>query len=351
MKPPGQPETLHGMAFMPDILARIAPKLNARVIMEPEFGVVGLIKFQNGRKSYFWHNKFNLNSVSSARIAQDKGYTIFFLAQYGYSVPRTQTFFSEKFRTNIASDRDIAAAYAFAETIGWPVIVKPCRRSQGVAVALADNERTFLSSVKRIFRLDRTLIVQEHCPGRDYRLVVLDGQVISAYERIPLHVTGDGHSSVDQLLSRLQDSFRSQGRDSVIDFRDPRIVDTLRRCHLTLKSAIPAGDKVTLLPVANLSCGGTTVDITDHLHPSVAQLAVDIAEDMDLRFAGIDLLTMDATMPLTQYAIIEVNSAPGLDHYGSYGQMHQAQVDALYIKVLRAIEDGPRRCEHDKSKV
>ena len=50
------------------ILKRIAPALGAEVLFEPEFRIVGRIRFRNGRQSFFWHNKFNLNSVSAARI-------------------------------------------------------------------------------------------------------------------------------------------------------------------------------------------------------------------------------------------------------------------------------------------
>ncbi|MCC6155590.1 MAG: cyanophycin synthetase [Candidatus Hydrogenedentes bacterium] len=340
MKENTHPELRHGAAFMPEILARIAPVLGARVVLEPEFGVVGQIEFKNGRKSYFWHNKFNLNSVSSAKIAQDKAYTSFFLEQFGYSVPQTQTFFSDRFLKHIDSNRNVAAACAFAERIGWPVIVKPCRRSQGAAVNLVYDKDSFWSSAERVFQIDRTLLVQAYCPGRDYRIVTLDGDAISAYERVPLRVTGDGHSTISSLLSQLQDNFRSQGRDTVINVEDPRIGDTLRRNRLTVNSVIAAKETVSLLPVANLSCGGTTIDITECLHPSVAALAGKIADDMDLRFAGIDIVTGDATQPLGQYTVLEVNSAPGLDHYGGSGEAHQELVDSLYLKVLRAIEKG-----------
>lgn len=339
----------HGAAFMPQILARLAPRLGAEVVLEPEFRVVGLIKFPNGRKSYFWHNKFNLNSVSAAKIAQDKGYTIFFLGRQGYRVPRSQTFFSESFLKHIETDRDVAAAFDCAKEIGLPVIVKPCRRSQGAAVALAHNRKTFYDSAKRIFEIDRTLIVQEYCSGRDYRFVVLDGEVISAYERVPLHVVGDGHSTIDQLLAGLQMLFISQGRDTEINGNDPRMLDTLHRQNLKMPSVIAAGEKVTLLPVANLSCGGTTIDITERLHPDFARLAGRIADDMDLRFAGIDLLAADATRSLDDYTILEVNSAPGLDHYAAYGEEQQEKIDALYLKVLRAIEKGPGRRKHRRS--
>ncbi|MDP2310975.1 MAG: cyanophycin synthetase [Pseudomonadota bacterium] len=326
---------------MPAILERIGPLLGAEVIFEPEFGIVGLVRFPNGRQSYFWHNKFNLNSVSSARIAQDKGYTTHFLSVQGFRVPRSRTFFREAFRLALDSDRGTEAAMAYAHSLGWPVYVKPCRRSQGDGVSMAMDPAELVEATARVLGRDRMMIVQEACPGRDYRIVTLDGEVINAYERVPLEVVGDGRSSVAALLETLQTTFDASGRDTRIPVEDERIHTRLRRQGLTVRSVLPEGARLRLLDIANLSCGGTTIDITERLHPSVAALAARVAVALDLRFAGIDLLMPDATAPLEDYVVLEVNSAPGLDHYGTAGPDHQAFVDALYLKVLRAVERGP----------
>jgi D-alanine-D-alanine ligase-like ATP-grasp enzyme len=330
------------VAFMAPILERLAPAMGAELLIEPEFGYVGLIKFPNGNRSYFWDNKFNLNSVSAARIAQDKGYAHYFLAHMGYKVPRSLTFFRESFKQRVKSARGIVAARRFAHAIGWPVYLKPLRRSQGDGVTLVTDEREFDSAVRGLFADERALQVQEAVAGGDYRIVVLDGALLSAYERIPLTVVGDGKSSIDQLLKRLQRSFDAQGRDTRIPMRDPRIGDALRRARRRRTSVLPAGTALRLLDVANLSLGGTTRDITERLHPSFARLAARVAADLDLRFAGVDVIAPDATRPLGAYAVLEVNSAPGLDHYATFGPAQDRHVDALYLEVLRAIERGPR---------
>ncbi len=327
---------------MPAILARLAPLFGAEVTLEPEFRIVGCIRFPNGRQSYFWHNKFNLNSVSAARIAADKGYTVFFLESFGFRVPRTRTFFREDFRRHLGSKCGLSAAYRYARELGWPVYLKPCRRSQGEGIALATKRSEFYDAARSIFRRDRTLLVQERCCGRDYRLVVLDGDVISAYERVPLTVIGDGGSTIAELLNEKQRDFDAEGRDTTIPVSDPRLGAMLRRQRLRLASVLPRGHAVRLLEVANLSCGGTSIDITEQLHSDINNLAGKIAAALDLRFAGVDLLTADATQPLGDYVVLEVNSAPGLDHYGGSGPEHEGRIDALYKRVLEAISKGPR---------
>jgi D-alanine-D-alanine ligase-like ATP-grasp enzyme len=327
--------------FMPAVLARIAPRLGAEVWLEPEFREVGRIRFPNGRQTFFWHNKFNLNSVSSAKIVQDKGYAGFFLQQLGFRVPRTQSFFNHEMSRRLASPRDLEAGFRFALELGLPVFVKPCRRSQGSGIRLVGSRDAYEHAARAIFARDSMLLVQEPCPGRDYRVVVLDREVISAYERVPLHVIGDGAASVRALLLEMQAQFDRSGRDTELALDDPRIAASLARQNLGFDSVLPEGARVTLLEVANLSCGGSTIDVTASIHPTVAALAVRITAELDLRLAGVDIMLADATQSLDDYFVLEVNSAPGLDHYASSGPEHEAAIDALYEKILMAIARGP----------
>lgn len=326
--------------FMNSILARLAPQLGANLLIEPEFGFVGLIVFPNGRQSFFWDNKFNLNPLSSVKIARDKAYASFFLRSLGYSVPKEKTFFRARFRQHLEKSRGLEEAYRYAQELGWPVFLKPCRLSQGQFIAKVYSREEFYRFAPTIFKHDRVMIVQQACMGSDYRVIVLDQEVLCAYRRKPLSVVGDGFSTVEELLAALQERFIREGRDTVVPMADERIQALLRRSGYDYKSTIPKGHLLQLLDVANLSLGGTLEDVTDQLHPDYANLCIRVARQMDLRFCGVDILTNDATAPLADYAIIEINSAPGLDNYLFTGEQQQDYVDSLYLKVLRAIMNG-----------
>lgn len=323
---------------MPAILRRIVPKLGARLVLEPEHGFVGAVYFPNGRKSLFWDNKFDLNPVSSVKIAQDKGYTNFFLAEGGFNVPRERSVFARSFHRHIAHPRGLSSAAQFAKEVGYPVYVKAVRRSQGELVFRADTRLELLAHLREIFRFDRMAIVQETCVGQDYRLVVLDDEVISAYQRVPLHVIGGGRRTVRQLLEAKEKEFLKTGRDTVIPWRDSRLKSSMAKQGLRWRSIIPAGRRVVLLEVANLSLGGDTIDVTERLDESVTRLATAVARHMCLRFCGVDVVMADATAPLKDYRILEVNSAPGLDHYAYSGRRQRTLIDGLYLKVLKAVE-------------
>lgn len=334
--------------FMPEILARIAPRIGAEVLLEPGYGFVGLIRFPNGRKSYFWDNKFNLNPISSVKICQDKAYTTFFLRALGHRVPDERVFAREDFQRHLSHSQGLAEACDYAETLSWPVFLKPCRMSQGALVMKAFGPDELRSLAQLVFEHSRLMIVQRTYPGNDYRIVVLDGQVISAYQRVPLAVTGDGASSIAQLLRSKQAHFEEIGRDTVIPSDDPRIVAAIGRLDFAWDTIPAAGEWVPLLEVANLSLGGTTVELTHRIHHTFADLAARVAHDLDLRLCGVDLLAPDLAAPLGEHVILEVNSAPGLDNYAFSGTRQQEHVDALYLRVLEAIAcgaDAPRTAD------
>lgn len=322
------------------VLQKIAPRIGAVVIMEPEWDIVGQIIFKNGRKRYFRYSSLDINTLGASEIAKDKDYANFFMKRMDYSTIIGKTFFSKDWAKAIGSRRNIDAAYQYAQkTIRFPVIVKPNSGSQGVGVALVYNKREFYKAMRFVFKRDRIALVQQPVTGKDYRIVILDNKVISAYERIPLNVVGDGASTIQQLLKNKQHLFISSSRDTKIKINDSRIANKLKRQNLNFKS-IPAKEKrIYLLDNANLSTGGDSVDVTKNIHPEFKQIAIKLTKDMGLRFCGVDLMIDgDIIQKPNKYWILEINSAPGLDHYAKTGREQKKIVENLYLKVLKSME-------------
>ena len=323
------------------MLQEIATRIGATVLMEPEWEIVGQITFKSGRHSYFRYNTLDLNPMGGSEIARDKDYSNFFMKAMGYSiVPGSKTFFSDQWGQEIGSPRrDIDAAYRHARKIGFPVIVKPNSGSQGVGVSLVHNKLEFYKAVRSIFKRDRIVLVQQPVRGTDYRLVVLDKKVISAYERIPLNVIGDGKSTIGQLLKIKKKQFVASSRDTQIKTDDPRIAIKLLHQGLSFRSVPAKGQKVYLLDNANLSTGGNSVDVTEKVHPAFKKLAVKLTRDMGLRLCGVDLMIDgDISQKPGAFWVLEINSAPGLDHYAKIGKAQEQIVEDLYLEVLKHME-------------
>lgn len=325
------------------LLKKIAPKINAKVLLDPEWGYAGQIIFQSNKKSYFRGGSLDLNPVGAASIANDKGYANFFMKQLGYrTVPHSKVFYSTEWGRAIGkTDQGVKAAVLHAKAIGFPVIVKPNDGSQGRGVAKVSSERELRSALKNIFSYHNVAIVEQLVRGRDYRVVVLDDQVIAAYERIPLSVVGDGKRTIAQLLTLKQKQHALAGRGKTFTLTDRRIVEKLVKRRLSLQSVLPTGESLALLASANLSTGGESVDVTGTVAPKFAQLAVALTKDMGLRLCGVDLMIDGNISVYTKKNwILEINAAPGLEHYAKSGPAQAQLVEDLYTKILKKLEEG-----------
>lgn len=330
---------LQRVPLLAELFAEIAPRIGATLLVEPNWGIAGQIAFPSGRKRYFRFSSIDLNSLGSSEVAKDKDYANFFMRSMGYETIPGDTFYSPAWGEAIGVQKGFDEAYLYARELGFPVMVKPNSGSQGRNVAVAGNKRELRSALKAAFTGDRVALVQKVISGRDYRIVVLDDDVISAYERIPLNVVGDGGLSINELMETKQRQFVATGRDTVLKMDDPRIDKKIGRYGMSRTSVPQKGETVYLLDNANLSSGGDAVDVTSGIHPSVAALAVKLTKDMGLRLCGVDLLIPGPlNTPLASYSIIEINAAPGLDHYAQVGSDQKSIVEAMYLRVLQSMD-------------
>ena len=115
----------------------------------------------------------------------------------------------------------------------------------------------------------------------------------------------------------------------------------LREYGFSWKTVLPKGEKIFLLDNANLSTGGDSVDVTKTIHPGFKKIAVNLTRDMGLRISGVDIMVTKGDITLNPkdctYYIIEINAAPGLDHYVTTGQAQKKIVEEMYLKVLKAL--------------
>ena len=76
----------------------------------------------------------------------------------------------------------------------------------------------------------------------------------------------------------------------------------------------PEGEVVFLRKTANLSTGGTAIDVTDVIHPDNKLMAERAIRAVGLDIGGVDFLTTDITQSYrdTGGAICEINAGPGM---------------------------------------
>ncbi len=324
--------------LLADLFKKIGKKLGLKVVVEEEWGVVGQIIYPNGKHRYFRGTTLDINTMGASALAVDKDYSKIFMKKMGYSVIPWKKFYSNSWAERIKSDQTIEKAWLYAKGVGLPVFLKPNSKSQGAGVTKVWNKAEFFKVFKLISRMDNVVLVEQAIIGKDYRVVVLDNEIISAYERVALTVIGDGLTSVAKLLEKRQEEFMRAGRDKTFLAKDVRLQMSLKRERLSFDSVLEKGQSLQLLSNANLSTGGTSVDVTEQVHPFYKKLAVSVTKDMGLRLCGVDLMIVgDIATPSKEHYIIEINSAPGLDHYAAMGRKQQQIVEQLYTKVMIAM--------------
>jgi cyanophycin synthetase len=245
-------------------------------------------------------------SAIAESIAQDKELTRTLLRSIGIPTPEGRS---------VESAED---AWEAAEDIGLPVVVKPQygNHGRGVATNLQTREQV-VAAYEAARQEGRSIVVERHAPGDDYRMLVVGGKLVAAARREPAHVIGDGQSTVQKLIDKVnEDPRRSDGHSTSLSLIkiDAVALGVLMDQGMTPDTIPPVGKKVLIRRNANLSTGGTAADVTDHVHPDVARHAIEAARIIGLDIAGVDMVVQDISQPLQgqRGVIVEVNAGPGL---------------------------------------
>ena len=255
-------------------------------------------------------------SAIAEDIVQDKNLTCRLLREVGLPVPLGRPVDSAE------------EAWAAALEIGLPVVVKPLDGNQGRGVALNLTTREQVNAAfDAASEESNSIIVERFAQGEDYRVLIIGKQFVAASRRKPAHVIGDGIHSVNQLIAEANlDPRRAAGHAAALSkIRiDAVALGVLSEQGLSPESLPEKGRTVLIRRNANLSTGGTAVDCTDEVHPSIRAAAIEAAQTVGLDICGIDIVAIDISQPLCEHngVIIEINARPGLRMhlYPSEGQ-------------------------------
>ncbi|NUY82647.1 cyanophycin synthetase [Flavobacterium sp. MAH-1] len=224
------------------------------------------------------------------------------------------------------------------DKIGFPVVIKPLDGNHGKGASI--NVKTWedaVSGLEFAKKYSRRVIVEKYITGFDFRVLVIDNKLVAAAKRVPAHVVGNGADSIQTLIDETnKDPRRGYGHENVLTeiSVDRDTEDLLEKLGYTLETVPKNGEIVYLKSTANLSTGGTSVDVTDMMHPENIFLAERISRIIGLDVCGIDIMAENLTQPLKENGgcILEVNAAPGF-------RMHLAPSEGLPRNVAAPVID------------
>ncbi|WP_035226629.1 cyanophycin synthetase [Paracidovorax oryzae] len=251
-----------------------------------------------------WTAESEFTSAIAEGIASDKDLTKSLLSSCGVPVPEGRIVDSPE------------EAWEAAQDIGLPVVVKPSDGNHGRGVTLDLRRREDVEAAYHVaYPEGSDVIVERFIPGDEHRLLVVDGKVVAAARGEVVSITGNGRSTVSELIDSQINSDPRRGYEEeypldLIDVAtDPKVQLELQRQELTADSVPAAGQ-----PIVVQRNGNVAVDCTDDVHPEVAYIAQLAARVVGLDIAGIDLVAQDISRPLQEQggAIVEVNAGPSL---------------------------------------
>jgi cyanophycin synthetase len=279
------------------------------------------------RQRRIWTAESDLTGAIGESISRDKNLTKSLLQSCGVPVPEGEIVESAE------------EAWEAAEDIGLPIVVKPTdgNHGRGVSTNLTTREEVEAAYAVAIEE-GSEVIVERFIPGHEHRLLVVGKRVVAAARGEIAGVVGDGKSTILELIESQINSDPRRGEAEeyplslIIVDREPVVKLELKRQGFTPESVPPAGKEVLIQRNGNVS-----IDITDHVHPEVAEAAALAARIVGLDIAGIDLVAQDISRPLEEQggAIVEVNAGPGLLMHlkpaeGEPRPVGQAIVDHLF---------------------
>jgi cyanophycin synthetase len=319
----------HRVSLGPSTRA-IVEAARARGIPFRRLNTDSLVQFGQGfRRRRVIAAETDRTGAVAQEIAQDKDLTRRMLQEIGVPAPEGRC---------VSSADDAAEA---ARGIGFPVVVKPrdAGQGRGVAANLANLEEV-VAAYSAARREGTDVVVEKYVPGSDYRLLIVGERLVAAARRDPAQVIGDGEHTVRQLIDEANtDPRRGEHHATVLSriHLDEVAATVLAQQGLTADCVPAAGQKVLIRRNANLSTGGTAVDVTGDVHPEVTARAIEAARVVGLDIAGVDVVACDISRPLEEQggAVLEVNAAPGLRMHlspssGSPRPVAEAIVELLY---------------------
>lgn len=224
------------------------------------------------------------------------------------------------------------------KSIGYPIVIKPLDGNHGKGASInVTNWEDAKEGLAYAKKYSRRVIVERFITGYDFRVLVIDNKVIAAAQRVPANVVGNGVDTIEKLIEETnKDPRRGYGHENVlteIDV-DRDTEELLEKMGYTLQT-VPAKDEIVYLKsTANLSTGGTSIDVTDLMHPENIFMAERISRVIGLDVCGIDIMAPNLTEPLKENGgvILEVNAAPGF-------RMHLAPAEGLPRNVAAPVID------------
>jgi hypothetical protein len=258
---------------------------------------------------------FPQNSATASTLATDKYFANVILERAGVATLGGQYFFlHDRYRAARGDGHERPDALDYFRDLGGAAFVKPLTGSRGDLTQAVHDETALARTLDEVSRYYDAVLLQRIFSGDEYRIFLLDDEVVYAARKREPVVTGDGVRTLAELLADHDAALRARGVSSVAMAAGPGGM------------VVPKGERLAIPGRMNLSAGGA-MELAAPPDAGIA-LARLAARALGLRVAGVDLFTgVDGDAEAMR--VIEVNANPSIRF------LEQSGRDDLILTIWR----------------
>lgn len=248
-------------------------------------------------------NITHFDSALSHAIMENKIVTKALLRGAGIRVPSGYEFY------------ELSDALTHFDKLPAAFVVKPKSTNYGIGITIFKetvSRSDYEAAVKIAFQHDDAIIVETYAHGTEYRFYVQNQEVLAVLERFPANIIGDGLHTIRQLVAIKNADIR-RGENHRTPLEKIQLGDvellTLSLQGFDVQDIPKAHERVYLRENSNVSTGGDSIDRTDEVSEFYKQVAVQVAQALDVTITGVDIIISDMTRE-SDYYVIEANQNP-----------------------------------------
>jgi hypothetical protein len=253
------------------------------------------IHFGAGRCSWYPQN-----NATAATLASDKYFTNVILEGAGVPTLGGEYFFlHDRHRAHRPAGHEREDASEYFRKLNATAFAKPLLGSRGDFAQALHGEAALARYLDEVSHYYDAVLIQPLVSGNEYRVFLLDHEVVYVARKYPPSVPGDGVRPIRDLLAAHDAALHARGLSPASLQHDT-----------SLDTVLAKGERWEIPGRMNLSAGGTMV-LESPGSGAVVTLAKKAARALGLRVAAVDMFT-DIDGDPDAMRVIEVNSNPSI---------------------------------------
>jgi hypothetical protein len=261
-------------------------------------------------------SRYPQNNATSATLASDKYFANRVLEDAGVTTLGGDYFFlSSRHRALRPAGHEREDAFNYFRKLNGRAFVKPLTGSRGDFAQAIGNEAALSRYLDAVAAHYDAVLMQPIASGVEYRIFVLDDEIVYSARKFPPAIDGDGTRRVRDLIAAHNASLKGRGHSAIDSASIPQDA---------LDGILAAGERWEIPGRTNLSAGGRMAFASPH--PAALGMARKAVGALGLRAAAVDVFTDIGGNP-GAVAIIEVNANP------SIRLLEELQREDLILKI------------------